>query len=643
MDDPSIFDLHYVLSSCATMSPDEEEELRAARPTLNLLNVKYEVSEKVGPWWKGACFRRSKSKTVLRDFTAQFRGGEIVAILGSSGSGKTSLLDVIACRTSGKVSGKVYYNNYECTKEVIKQYGAYVMQADRLFPNLTVRETLQYAAFLRLPGRTTSQEIESKVNKVIQEMGLKNVAESKIGGTVNRGISGGERRRVTIAIQLLQDPKILMLDEPTTGLDSYTARYLVSNLADIAHNSGKLVILTIHQPRSELFKLFDMVCIMSMGEQVFLGKSSELVDYFGQIGHPCPTFANPLDHYIDLASVDRRNHESEFDSATRVKALVQTFSMSEIHNETLNMVMEETMKPSTRRTLVLFYKPRPPNIFRIINALVGRMMVNLGRDRTIYISRLFLLSLFVPFICAFLGHMKTNQESIQDRVGLMYQSLSVPPYVAILNGVALFPPMRDMYYRETRDGLYGTVAFMIAYVLHIVPFTLFASFIFSIIVYWVTGLYPEWQRFGIYYAVVFVLHLVGEIMTVGCMGVFQNAQIANSTITLILTASLLFSSGLLRSLESMIEIFHWAAWFTIHKYSTEVLVANEFHGSNFTCATGPGAAPCQFRTGDEYLEAFYPDAIDNFYRNFGAIAGFILSFLTVTIIAFKIRGIPNLN
>lgn len=92
MDGPSIFDLQYVLSSCAALSPDEEEELREARPTLNLLNVKYEVSQKIGPWWKGACFRASKSKTVLRDFTAQFRGGEIVAILGSSGN-ERPLLD----------------------------------------------------------------------------------------------------------------------------------------------------------------------------------------------------------------------------------------------------------------------------------------------------------------------------------------------------------------------------------------------------------------------------------------------------------------------------------------------------------------------------------------------------------------------
>jgi len=106
MEEPSIFDLHYVLSSCATMSPDEEEELRAARPTLNLLNVKYEVKERIGPWWKGACFRPHRTKTVIHDFTAQFRGGEIVAILGSSGMIEINCVGSI-CFTRYKAKGNV--------------------------------------------------------------------------------------------------------------------------------------------------------------------------------------------------------------------------------------------------------------------------------------------------------------------------------------------------------------------------------------------------------------------------------------------------------------------------------------------------------------------------------------------------------
>ncbi|KAK3094013.1 hypothetical protein FSP39_022934 [Pinctada imbricata] len=613
------------------MSPDLEEEERMATPTLNLLNVNYEVTERIGPWWKGACLRRKRRKTVLHDITIQLKSGLLTAILGNSGSGKTSLLDVIACRTSGRVTGKVYYNNYECKKEVIKQYGAYVMQADKFLHNLTVRETLRYAALLRLPGRTTTVELETKVDSVITEMGLKQVADCRVGGNIVRGISGGERRRVTIALQLLQDP----------SLDSYTARYLVSNLRDVAQR-GKIVLLSIHQPRSDIFKLFDQVGILSLGEMVYFGGASQMVNYFNDIGYPCPTYANPLDHFVDLASVDRRNHDREQETSARLNVLVEAFSKSQIHNEMVQSVMDDTMKPTTRNTMLYFYKPRPPNIFRVMWALMSRMLKNLARDRTIYISRLFLLSLFVPFICAFLGHMKTNQESIQDRIGLIYQSSSVPPYVSILNAVAIFPPLRDLYYRECRDGLYSTSTFLLTYAIHIIPFHAAASFIFSIIVYWVTGLYPDWERFGIYYAVSFVLSFVGEIITVGTMGVLINPQVANSTSALVLTASLLIASGLLRSIKNMLEIFQWAGWLSVHKYSTEILVANEFHGLNFTCLKDSDV-PCQYTSGDDYLNEFYPDAIDNMHRNFGALGGFMVSFLVFTILAYKIRGIPNIH
>ncbi|VDI50556.1 ATP-binding cassette sub-family G member 5-like isoform X1 [Mytilus galloprovincialis] len=635
------YDLTYYLNGCTNQNPDADEDERQITPTLNLLNISYNVSEFLGPWWKGACFRQKKQKRVLNDINIQFRSGELTAILGSSGSGKTSLLDIIASRSNGQVGGKVYYNNYLCTAEVIKQYAAYVMQADRLLHNLTVRETIRYAALLRLPGKMGSKEIDEKVDKAIAEMGLKHVADSRVGGSVVRGISGGERRRVTIAIQLLQDPKILLLDEPTTGLDSCTTRHLVSSLSDIAHN-GKIVILTIHQPRSDVFKMFDKIGLLSMGEMVYFGKSGQMVEYFQDLGYPCPTYASPFDHYVDLASIDRRNHEREIETMSKVQKLVQAFSNSSINDENIHNIEEETMRHSTRRTMLFFFKPQPPSLMRVLYCLIGRMLVNLKRDRTIYMSRLIMLSLFVPFVCAFLGHIKTDQKSIQDRIGLMYQSVGVPTYVGILIAVGVFPPLRDLYFRECRDGLYSTTSFLLSYAIHVIPFQAISAMIFSIIVYWVTGLHPSWSRFAIYYATIFVLHFIGEIMTVGVMGVFFNPQIANSTSALILSASVLIATGFLRSFPSMLDIFQWGSWLSVMKYSAEILVANEFSGLNFTCPPVQNI-PCQYPTGEQYLADYYPDAVEHMRRNFWALGGFMVSFLFFTIVAFKIRGIPNMH
>ncbi|XP_076095553.1 ATP-binding cassette sub-family G member 5-like [Mytilus galloprovincialis] len=622
------------------LDPDEDEEQIV--PTLNLLNINYDIKQYVGPWWKGACFRKRQTKTVLSNINVQFKSGEMTAILGSSGSGKTSLLDVISSRYTGKLYGKVYFNNYLCTADIIKQYAAYVMQADRLLHNLTVRETLKYSGILRLPGAYNDKEINAEVNRVIADMGLKHVADSKIGGSVIRGISGGERRRVTIAIQLLQNPKILLLDEPTTGLDSCTTRHLVSSLSDIAHN-GKIVIMTIHQPRSDVFKLFDNIGLLSMGEIVYFGKANQMVEYFGELGYPCPTYANPLDHYVDLASIDRRDRDLEVRTFAKVENLIMTYTNSTIKREMVQSIEKETMRPTTRRTMLHLDRPHPPIVFTVMLCLIRRMMVNLRRDRSIYLSRILLLTMYVPFILAFLGRLKDNQESIQDRMGLLYQSTNVPLFVAVLVPVAVFPPIRDLYYRECRDGLYSTTTFVLSYIIHMIPFHAVASLIFSLIVYWVTGLYPSWERFGIYYADVFAMHFSGEIMTIGIMGVFYSAQVSQSVASLVISATTLFSSGFIRTLPDILPMFQWLSWGVVMKYSAEIVVANEFHNLNISCNANKEGVPCLYPNGNMYLDDFYPDSWENLERNFYALGGFIVLFTVLTITAFKIRGIPNLH
>ncbi|KAJ8308058.1 hypothetical protein KUTeg_012932 [Tegillarca granosa] len=445
------------------MTGGESEDL----PTLNLLHVHYDVKEYIGPWYKGACLRHKSNKKILRDITAQFKAGEITALLGNSGSGKTSLLDVLSCRTNGGVSGKVYYNNQEISKKLIRQKAAYVMQADRLLSKLTVREILTYAAYLRLPGNNSKKDIKIKVQKVINDMGLNTVSDSRVGGLIIRGISGGERRRVTIAIQLLQDPKILLLDEPTTGLDCHTARHLISKLVEIAKR-GKIVILTIHQPRSDIFRLFDNVGILSLGEMIYFGMSKDLVPYFTTLGYPCPQYANPLDHYVDLASIDRRGYEEQHNTMFRVHKLIDEYLDSPILQDINDKVMFETLKP------------RYSFSYR-------RLFVNLYRERQNWVFRILVAAAYVAVMVAFLLRLQDNQTSIQDRIGLYWQSVSVASFGSIIIAVPTFsnlPSIRDVFYREYRDGLYSIVTFIAAYIVHLIPVQIMSTLVLSAVGYW---------------------------------------------------------------------------------------------------------------------------------------------------------------
>jgi ABC-type multidrug transport system ATPase subunit len=198
----------------------------------------------------------STTKTILHDVSANMPRGTLTAIIGGSGSGKTTMLNTMAERiTSGRlaITGKTIFNGQQGISNI---RSAYVMQQDILLPTLTVRETLQYSADLRLPPPTTSEERKKVVEEAILELGLKECADTRIGNNIHKGCSGGEKRRTSIGVQLLSNPSVLFLDEPTTGLDATSAFQLVRTLKSLA-GKGRTIITTIHQPRSEIWGLFD--------------------------------------------------------------------------------------------------------------------------------------------------------------------------------------------------------------------------------------------------------------------------------------------------------------------------------------------------------------------------------------------------
>ncbi|XP_052766024.1 ATP-binding cassette sub-family G member 5-like [Mya arenaria] len=632
----------YTTSEFTDQIPKPEHSVKDTFKYLDVYNVNYEVKEWVGPWWKGACFRKIRHKQVLNNVTLRLKSGEITAILGNSGSGKTSLLDVITCRSSGKVTGGVYYNGARCTRDVIQNHATYVMQADRLLPNLTVRETLRYTASLKLPGHTSNAVIDRKVAQVITEMGLKEVADSRVGGHIIRGISGGEQRRVTIAIQLLKDPDMIFLDEPTSGLDSYTARYLVSNLRDLARR-GKIVLLTIHQPSSEIFTLLDNIGIMSRGEMVYCGAAENVVEYFTVLGYPCDKYTNPLDKYVDVASIDRRDKDSEESSVKRVDSLVRAYRNSRLHADTAAAITKYTQGRSA--TWKKEQKDPGPSYPRVFITILNRMYRNLFRDRKDYVARLLLLPLFFLFILIFLGRLKHNQKSIQDRVGLLYQSATVPPFMGIINSIPLFPCFRDLYFRESRDGLYGTATFLSAYSLHVLPFHAISSVIFSSMVYWVTGMHPGADHFGLYTLEIFLLHYWGEVTAVAMMGLFMNANLAQSVTALLQAAHVIIASGFLKNVKTLVKPFQWLSWALIHRYSAEIFVANEFKGLKFDCdtPTAPNVTTQCIESGDDYIDAYYPGSTEHIARNFGILVAYDIGTLIIAIMCFKIKGTKNLH
>ncbi|KAK3547589.1 hypothetical protein QTP86_026325, partial [Hemibagrus guttatus] len=266
--------------------------------TVSFHNIHYGVNTRTGI----LCKQKKTHKNILVDLNGIMKPG-LNAILGATGSGKSSFLDVLAARKDPKgLSGEVLIDgapqppNFKCLS-------GYVVQDDVVMGTLTVRENLRFSAALRLPTSISQKEKEEKVERLIEELGLTKVADSRVGTQLIRGISGGERKRTNIGMELIIDPSVLFLDEPTTGLDASTANSVLSLLKRMS-NHGRTIILSIHQPRYSIYRLFDTLTLLVSGRQVYHGPAQSALDYFSDVGFTCEPHNNPADFFLDVINGD---------------------------------------------------------------------------------------------------------------------------------------------------------------------------------------------------------------------------------------------------------------------------------------------------------------------------------------------------
>lgn len=242
-------------------------------------------------------------KNILQGIQGICRPGEVTAIMGASGAGKTTFLDILARKNKrGQVSGDFFVNGEKVSDAVYKNVVGFVDQEDTMLPTLTVHETILNSALLRLPRDMGRAAKEQRVFEVEKELGIHHIRDSLIGSEEGkgRGISGGEKRRVGIACELVTSPSILFLDEPTSGLDAFNAFNVIECLVTLAKTYKRTVVFTIHQPRSNIVALFDRLLLLARGKTVFSGPFTQCQAYFDSIGYECPPGFNIADYLVDL-------------------------------------------------------------------------------------------------------------------------------------------------------------------------------------------------------------------------------------------------------------------------------------------------------------------------------------------------------
>uniref|UniRef100_A0A162ALI2 ABC transporter domain-containing protein n=1 Tax=Daucus carota subsp. sativus TaxID=79200 RepID=A0A162ALI2_DAUCS len=263
---------------------------------LEFNNLSYSVIKKVkkdGVWI-------NKESFLLNDISGQALRGEVMAIMGPSGAGKSTFLDALAGRIhQGSLEGSVRIEGRPVSTSYMKMISSYVMQDDQLFAMLTVYETFMFAAEVRLPPSISRSEKKTRVYELLDQLGLTSSAHTYIGDEGRRGVSGGERRRVSIGIDIIHKPSLLFLDEPTSGLDSTSAFSVVEKVKDIAR-SGSIVLMTIHQPSFRIQMLLDRITVLARGRLIYMGIPTALPAHLSGFGRPIPESENSLEYLLDV-------------------------------------------------------------------------------------------------------------------------------------------------------------------------------------------------------------------------------------------------------------------------------------------------------------------------------------------------------
>lgn len=335
--------------------------------------------------------------------------GEIVALMGPSGSGKTTLLNTLARRQDTSATGNIGINGSERPLAVHRDISAFVEQEDTLIGSLTVHETLKFAARLSLPRTVSSDQLHHRVNHLIDAFGLKNQSQTLIGTPLQKGLSGGQKRRVSVATQLITSPKVLFLDEPTSGLDSTASFEVISFLRDFARRNNILMIASIHQPSTKTFDLFDKICLLSQGKACFFGTSTEMATFLNSVDLAIPQMMNPAEHILDITNVDFSTRSG--DEQSRLDVITSAWQRSPE-----NLSLQRAIQGGQTSSELPPSAGQKPSAMRQISTLLHRSLVKGYRDLTVYWIRIAMyLGLAIMMGTVWL-RLSTDQANIQPFV-----------------------------------------------------------------------------------------------------------------------------------------------------------------------------------------------------------------------------------
>ncbi|TMW83330.1 hypothetical protein EJD97_002074, partial [Solanum chilense] len=482
---------------------------------------------------------------ILKNISFTAYPSQILAIVGPSGAGKSTLLDILAAGTS-PTSGTLLLNSLPLhSPSTFRKLSAYVPQHDCSLPQLTVSETFAFSARLLNPKLN---DVSCIVDSLLAELRLTHLAHTRL----DHGLSGGERRRVSIGLSLLHDPAILLLDEPTSGLDSNSALNVMQTLRSITDSRQRTVLLSIHQPSFKILATIDKILLLSKGTVVHHGTLSSLEEFLLENGFTVPPQLNSLEYAMEMLS--QLNDKKPI-----------TPISSPHQNPTTTPVPEATKtgeikyRSSRLHEIAVLYSRFWKIIYRTKQLLLTNTLQALGVGLvlgTIYIN--------VGF----------GKAGIEKRFGLFAFTLTFL-LSSTTETLPIFINERPILLRETSSGVYRLSSYLIANTLVFLPYLLVIAILYSISLYFLVGLCYSWQAFTYFVLTIWVIVLMANSFVLFLSSVAPNYIAGTSLVTLLLAGSFLFS-GYFITKETMPKFWTMLHYLSMYKYGLDALLINEY-------------------------------------------------------------------
>ncbi|GAM23108.1 hypothetical protein SAMD00019534_062830 [Acytostelium subglobosum LB1] len=551
---------------------------------------------------------QDKDITILHGVSGVIERGELVGLMGPSGSGKSTLLDILAERkSSGTITGSLLVNGKEIGA-AYKNYCAYVTQEDILLPTATVEETLRFHADLRLPHMNDEYK-RRKIQQVLDEIGLSHRAKSKIGGLLPggimlRGLSGGEKRRVSIGCGLVTNPSLIFLDEPTSGLDSVNALIVMRTLMRLT-DRGVTVVCSIHQPRQEIWKLFTKVMVVVKGHMIYSG--GDIVGYLNELGYPMPPHVNPADFCLDTA-VEIGESTRYPDICNRWKQMWEVESNSNAHPPPDNLTV----------------RPTPSWLYQY-RILLGRVARDFVRNPGNCAARTVMGIIIGLLGGSCFGGLGYTQLDIPKILGLLFfliVSLNLMPYTSI----ALFLSGKALFNQERASKLYHPFPYFLALLTMENVVVIMVSVILPGICYSIAGL--SWETMPFALLTLYVVHLLSDFCVIAATNITGTSD---HSFTLGSGFSVIFIlfSGFFVPASQLPKATGWIHWVNPLYYTFTALIINEFQGKKLECIE---FLPCPFPNGDDLIAAY---GLENYTREemLGIAAGYTFLLFVISYLA----------